>query len=165
MFRVLHPSVLLLVSSIMFLFLMILVDIVGFFQLLVKVMYQLFSINLNFMLKNISLVKSNPFNLIGVVSISHSQKYSNNMASLIDFLALTLTNKMVPLSTSIVISLKPVLPYYLMLMFLGIFGMMHLSQLVTCTTRNLHISGQLFSGDTKVAAKDTSLAATFRGRC
>jgi len=115
----------------MFLFLMILVDIVGFFQLLVKVMYQLFSINLNFMLKDISLVKSNPFNLIGVASIAHSKKYSNNMASLIDFLALTLTNKMVPLSASIVISLKLVLPYYLMLMFLCIFGMMHLSQLVT----------------------------------
>jgi hypothetical protein len=58
----------------MFPFLMILVDIVGSFQLREKAMYQLFLINSSFMLNDISLVKSNMCNLIGVGNITYSKK-------------------------------------------------------------------------------------------
>jgi len=127
MFRGHLQFVLYLVSSTTCLSLMILVDIPGFFQLLVKVMSLLFSINLSFMLNAISLVPLNLYNLIGVANIAPFPKFSNTMASLIAFLAPTLTNKMVLLNVNTVTLWKPVLPYYPLLAFLVNIEMMPLS--------------------------------------
>jgi len=119
--------VLYLVSSTTCLSLMILEDIPGFFQLLVKVMSLLFSINLSFMLNATSLVPLNLYNLIGVANIAPFPKFPNTMASLIAFLAPTLTNKMVLLNVNTITLSKPVLPYYPLLAFLVNIGMMPLS--------------------------------------
>jgi hypothetical protein len=118
---------LLLDLSFMFPFGMILVGILGFFQLPIKVMSPLSLFNFNLMLKIYSLLKSNMCNLIRVANIALFKQFFTNVVFLIAFRVLTLANKMVQLNVNTIILLKLVLHSYLMPVFLFLIGMMHLS--------------------------------------
>ena len=95
-----------------------------FFPCNTRMMPFQFSLNFKSVLNDFLIAKLNQSSLIGVVNTAPLIKTLILVALFIVFLLPTLTNKMVPSNVNIVILLKLALPYYLMPVFLFVFGKM-----------------------------------------